>query len=124
MRTTLLLGGPLILFLFALHSNVLTYGEMHPGMVHLSGVNPGGTFVVVEEETYVCEGDSCTLIDTTVEVEEVEGLSFEEETIEYRDGIQKEYNKSKQPGLKKYTDIHIKKPSGFDWRRFQFEFED
>lgn len=36
---------------------------------------------------------------------EVSGLDFETEVIEYREGSNKKYNKTKQPGLTKYTNI-------------------
>ena len=40
---------------------------------------------------------------------EVSGLDFETEVIEYRSGDSKEYNKTKQPGLTKYSDITCKR---------------
>lgn len=40
---------------------------------------------------------------------EVSGLDFEREIIEYRAGNDKEYHKSKQPGLAKYSNITIKR---------------
>jgi phage tail-like protein len=40
---------------------------------------------------------------------EVSGLDFETEVIEYREGSNKKYNKSKQPGLTKYSDITLKR---------------
>ncbi|WP_353480346.1 phage tail protein [Haliscomenobacter sp.] len=40
---------------------------------------------------------------------EVSGLDFETEVIEYREGSSKKYNKSKQPGLTKYSDITLKR---------------
>jgi len=40
---------------------------------------------------------------------EVSGLDFETEVIEYREGNSKKYNKSKQPGLTKYSDITLKR---------------
>lgn len=40
---------------------------------------------------------------------EVSGLDFETEVIEYRAGDSKKYNKSKQPGLTKYSDITLKR---------------
>jgi phage tail-like protein len=42
---------------------------------------------------------------------EVSGLDFETEVIEYREGSSKKYNKSKQPGLTKYSDITLKRGS-------------
>jgi phage tail-like protein len=39
---------------------------------------------------------------------EVSGLDFEIEVIEYRQGTEKEYTKSKQPGLIKYSDVILK----------------
>ncbi len=40
---------------------------------------------------------------------EVSGLDFETEVIEYREGSSKKYNKSKQPGLIKYSNITLKR---------------
>lgn len=40
---------------------------------------------------------------------EVSGLDFETTPIEYRHGASKEYNKTKQPGLTKYTDVTLKR---------------
>src|SRR5579885_1607072 len=40
---------------------------------------------------------------------EVTGLNFETEVIEYREGNDKTYNKTKQPGLTKYTDVVLKR---------------
>lgn len=40
---------------------------------------------------------------------EVSGLDFETEVIEYREGNSKKYNKSKQPGLTKYSNITLKR---------------
>ncbi|HTQ66751.1 MAG TPA: phage tail protein [Puia sp.] len=40
---------------------------------------------------------------------EVTGLDFETQVIEYREGNSKIYNKSKQPGLTKYSDITLKR---------------
>lgn len=40
---------------------------------------------------------------------EVSGLDFETEVIEYREGNSKKYNKSKQPGLTKYSNVTLKR---------------
>jgi phage tail-like protein len=40
---------------------------------------------------------------------EVSGLDFETEVIEYRAGDSLKYNKSKQPGLTKYSDVTFKR---------------
>lgn len=40
---------------------------------------------------------------------EVSGLDFETEVIEYREGNSKIYNKSKQPGLTKFSNITLKR---------------
>jgi len=40
---------------------------------------------------------------------EVTGLDFETEVIEYREGNMKQYNKLKQPGLTKYTNVTLKR---------------
>lgn len=40
---------------------------------------------------------------------EVSGLDVENEVIEYRDGIMPEYSKIKMPGMKKYSNITLKR---------------
>jgi len=63
---------------------------------------------------------------------EAAGLELEVQPIEYRDGISSEYHKTKQPGLPKYTNIHISPlphNDGFAKEllreaRFQVELED
>jgi phage tail-like protein len=40
---------------------------------------------------------------------EVSGLDFETEVIEYREGNLPTYNKTKQPGLTKFTDVTLKR---------------
>jgi phage tail-like protein len=40
---------------------------------------------------------------------EISGLSFETEVIEYREGNSPVYNKRKQPGLTKYSNITLKR---------------
>ncbi len=40
---------------------------------------------------------------------EVSGLDFETEVIEYREGNSKKYNKTKQAGLTKYSNITLKR---------------
>lgn len=40
---------------------------------------------------------------------EVSGLDFETEVIEYREGSSKKYNKTKQPGLTKYSNVTLKR---------------
>ena len=124
MKSLLLVGGPLIAFIgFSLYSDLLTFGDQHPGVVHLGGAPQGGTFALVQEDTYVCEGDNCTLVDSTTEFSEVEGLELEEQAIEYREGSSKEYNKTKQPGVSKYANIQFRRPMGFDARSWRFVFE-
>jgi phage tail-like protein len=52
---------------------------------------------------------------------EVTGLTVETEAIEYRHGASPEYHKTKQPGLKKYSNITLKRGTFqsdneyFDW---------
>jgi len=46
---------------------------------------------------------------TRIGFTEVTGLDFETEVIEYREGNMPTYNKTKQPGLTKYTDITLKR---------------
>lgn len=40
---------------------------------------------------------------------EVSGLDFETEVIEYREGNLPTYNKTKQPGMTKFTDVTLKR---------------
>ena len=40
---------------------------------------------------------------------EVSGLSFETEVIEYREGNLPTYNKTRQPGLRKYENVEMKR---------------
>jgi len=40
---------------------------------------------------------------------EVTGLDFETEVIEYREGSSKKYNKGKQPGLTKFSNVTLKR---------------
>src|SRR5436190_2917063 len=46
---------------------------------------------------------------TRVGFTEVTGLDFETQVIEYREGNNPAYHKTKQPGLTKYTDIVLKR---------------
>lgn len=55
--------------------------------------------------------------DTRIGFTEVSGLDFETEVIEYREGHSRAYNKTKQPGLTKFTDISLKRGT------FQGDFE-
>lgn len=153
MKNFLWIGGPLILFTwFALHSDLVTYGSQHPGVIHFGGIAPGGTFAVVHEETYHCDenGNNCVLVEEKTEASEVENgalpagvsvspnyrleeqstgfgevgdLQVEVDPIEYRDGMNAEYNKTKQPGITKFANITLKRPSSFDWSKLKFRFE-
>jgi len=46
---------------------------------------------------------------TRIGFTEVSGLDFETEVIEYREGSSPTYNKTKQPGLTKYTNVTLKR---------------
>ncbi len=46
---------------------------------------------------------------TQIGFTEVSGLDVETEVIEYRHGAAKEYNKTKQPGLTKFSNITLKR---------------
>lgn len=52
-----------------------------------------------------------TFGDSEFNCTEVSGLDFEREVIEYRAGADREYHKSKQPGLSKYSNITVKRGS-------------
>lgn len=146
MKSLLYVGGPLVLFLgFSLWSDAITFGEQAPGMVHFGGQ------AIVQQDTYMCDegGGNCVLVDSTIEVKEakdthiqsgvsqsanyrleeqhtgfsdVSGLEIEQEAIEYRDGSEPTYVR-KQPGLQKYANITMRRPTGFDWTSWKFIFE-
>jgi phage tail-like protein len=46
---------------------------------------------------------------TRIGFTEVSGLDFETEVIEYREGSSPTYNKSKQPGLTKFSNVTLKR---------------
>ena len=126
MRTAFLIGGPLVAALgFVLYSDVITFGDQHPGIIHFGGVEPGGTFSLVHEEVYQCDenGNNCVLIEEHTEFTEVGGLELEQAPIEYRTGAE-DTTMTKQPGLKKYTNITMRRPTGFDWSNWKFVFDD
>ena len=58
---------------------------------------------------------------TRIGFTEVSGLEVETEMIEYRDGANPEYSKQRQPGLRKYANIMLKRGTFvsdnefFDW---------
>lgn len=54
---------------------------------------------------------------------EVTGLDFETEVIEYREGNLPTYNKTKQPGLTKYTDVTLKRGIILDDLEFFSQWE-
>ncbi|HXS56371.1 MAG TPA: phage tail protein [Hanamia sp.] len=54
---------------------------------------------------------------------EVTGLDFETEVIEYREGNLPTYNKTKQPGLTKYTDVTLKRGIILDDLEFFTQWE-
>lgn len=54
---------------------------------------------------------------------EVTGLDFETEVIEYREGNLPTYNKTKQPGLTKYTDVTLKRGIILDDMEFFQQWE-
>lgn len=61
---------------------------------------------------------------------EVSGLDFETEVIEFRHGASNLYNKTKQPGLTKYSNVTLKrgvfkgKNEFFDWWKTTAMFEE
>lgn len=54
---------------------------------------------------------------------EVTGLDFETEVIEYREGNLPSYNKTKQPGLTKYSDVTLKRGIVLDDMEFFAQWE-
>ncbi len=67
---------------------------------------------------------------TIIGFTEVSGLDVETEVIEYRHGASPEYNKTKQPGLTKYSNITLKRGTFksdneyFDWWKETKLFEE
>lgn len=67
---------------------------------------------------------------TRIGFTEVCGLEAETEVIEYREGSDKSYNKRKQPGLTKYTDVTLKRGvfkgdfEFFQWWQKTFFFQE
>lgn len=61
---------------------------------------------------------------------EVSGLDFETEVIEYREGNSPVYNKSKQPGLTKYSNVTLKRGTFlgdfdyYEWWKQTFYFQE
>ncbi|HYJ65088.1 MAG TPA: phage tail protein [Parafilimonas sp.] len=60
---------------------------------------------------------------TRIGFTEVTGLDFETEVIEYREGNMPSYNKTKQPGLRKFTDITLKRGIVLDDFEYYTEWE-
>jgi phage tail-like protein len=58
---------------------------------------------------------------TKIGFTEVSGMEVETEVIEYREGASKEYSKLKMPGMRKYSNISLKRGTFksdnefFDW---------
>ena len=67
---------------------------------------------------------------TQIGFTEVSGLDAETEVIEYRHGASPEYNKTKQPGLTKYSNITLKRGTFqsdnefFDWWKETKKFQE
>ena len=124
MKSLLYIGGPLILFTgLAFWTDFFTLPEEEPGIVHFSGVPMGGMFQL-NTKYYECDesGGNCVLVDETNEFGEIADLELEQQAIEYRDGTAGEYNKTKQPGIAKYTNIHMKRFSDFNFDYSQWKF--
>ena len=125
MKSLLYIGGPLLLFTsLAFWTDLFTFPSEEPGIVHFSGVPMGGLFQI-NTKYYECNegGNNCVLVDETTEFTEVDGLEFETEEIEYREGAGKQYNKTRQPGLSKYTNIHLQNFGDYDFDFGQWKFE-
>ena len=66
---------------------------------------------------------------TQIGFTEVSGLDVETEMIEYRHGASPEYNKTRFPGMQKYSNITMKRGTFlsdnefYDWWRETLEFE-
>lgn len=126
MKTALTFLGPLVLTIgFGFYSGLLDFTDRVDGLEHTAGVEQGGTFALEHTETYQCDenGDNCTLVDTNTEFSEVEGLEFEETPIEYREGSENTTVR-KFSGISKYANITLRRPSGFNWKKLKFVFED
>lgn len=125
MKTWLYVGGPLILTIgFGFYSGLLDFAHNLDGLEHTAGVEQGGTFALERQETYKCDenGDNCVLVDEKTTLSEIDGLEFEEQAIEYRNGSE-DITVRKQPGIKKYTNIVMHRPDGFDWGSMKFIFD-
>lgn len=123
MKTLLYIGGPLILFTgLAFWTDFFTLPSEHPGIVHFSGVPMGGIFQL-NTKTYYCDesGNNCVLVEETTEEFAVEGLELEEQAIDYRNGSE-DITVRKQPGLSKYTNIHLKRMGDFTFDTSQWKF--
>jgi hypothetical protein len=124
MKASLIFFGPLVAIIgFGFYSGLLDFADKIDGFEHTAGVEPGGTFALQHEETYQCDenGDNCILVDTKTEFSEIEGLEFENSPIEYRDGSEN-IAVRKLNGIKKYTNVTLRRPSGFNWKKFKFTF--
>lgn len=149
MKTLLYIGGPLIATIgFGFYSGLLEFAHNLEGIEHKAGVETGGTFIM-QEEVYQCDesGGNCVLVETKTEVgdtddlpsgvsqsanyrleeqqtgfSDISGLEIEEQPIEYRSGSE-DIVVRKQPGLSKYANITLRRPTGFDWKTLRFEFE-
>lgn len=109
MKSLLYIGGPLILFTgLAFWTDLFTLPSEEPGPVHFTGV-PFAGLLQLNTKVYQCDeaGGNCVLVEETNEFTEVEGLELEPEAIEYREGSNQQYSKTKQPGLTKYTNIQF-----------------
>ena len=67
-------------------------------------------------------GNNCVLVEETTEYGEIADLELEQPAIEYRDGTGNNYNQSKQPGIPKYTNIHLNRISDYDFDVSEWKF--
>ena len=108
MKSLLFIGGPLIATIgFGFYSGLLDFAHTIDGLEYEAGVAQLETAQVPRVGTEFTE---------TIELE------LETEPIEYREGDEITTVR-KQPGFVKYTDIVMRRPSGFDWKSLRFIFE-
>lgn len=125
MKTALFFCGPIIATIgFGFYSGLLEFAHKLEGLEHQAGVEMGGTFALEYRETYQCDENdaNCVLVEESTEFSEIDGLEIEETPIEYREGSD-DIHVRKQPGIAKYANITLRRPSGFNWKSLKFEFE-
>lgn len=127
MNKILIIGGPLVVVLaawFLVASGVVVFGEVPNEIDYQVDVQTGETSTAEEQQpTGYSQSANYRLEEQSTGFADVNGLSFEQESIEYRDGTEAA-SKTKQPGLTKFTNITVRRPKGVDWENWRFVFEE